>query len=369
MSNSIAERKDRFTHIICHGQTGLHKNYYLQCFLKFAQAQKQNIHIFPIGSLMYEKNETVPKGKILDVDPYRLALLRSTVFNEVLNDIKSLDHDLPIIINSHATFRWRHTLSLAIDYTFLEEYKPDLFITLVDNVDSVWLRLRKEYPNQRFSLKDVLIWREEEINLTELLAKLLKVPHYVIARNEPHFVLFDIIFNPSKKKVYTSFPMSLVAGMPDVEKEIETFRERMAKSFVVFNPAAIEERRIIKDAQDATERFFELTVLEEKIPFDVGEVISLRPDIDGQIVIRDYKLIEQSDLLIAYVPKVLRRLEMSGGVSMEIKYAKDVGRDVYIISPEPDQLTPFYRAYSTEIFETFEQAEDYFKQKGLCSTS
>lgn len=365
-NNNTAKAKKKFTRVIFNGQTGLDKKTYLDRFRKFCEAQKENMRIFSIGPLMYQKNGTIPSGKILDIEPHRRSELRSRVFEEILNQLPNLGGEVPVIVNSHATFRWSDTLSLAINYEFLQQFNSDLFITLVDNVDSVWLRLKKEYPDQQFTLKDVLVWREEETNLTELMAKLSNVKHYIIAKNEPHSVLFDIIFNPSKKKIYTSFPMSLVAGMPDVEKEIETFRERMAKFFVVFNPATIEERRIIDAAREAKGRFFELDVLGEKVSFNAAEVISLRPIIDGQIEIRDYKLIEQADLLIAYVPEVYGRLEISGGVSMEIKYAKDIGHDVYIISPAPDKLTPFYLNNSKKIFESFEKAETYFEKKSFC---
>ena len=77
-----------------------------------------------------------------------------------------------VIVNTHATFRWKHGLFHAYDHTQMHELDADLYVTLVDNVDAVHERLEREHEI-RHTLKDILVWREEEIVVTEAMADVL----------------------------------------------------------------------------------------------------------------------------------------------------------------------------------------------------
>ena len=50
----------------------------------------------------------------------------------------------------------------------------DLYVTLVDNVDAVHERLTRETTTSHHTLKDILVWREEEILATEILATIIR---------------------------------------------------------------------------------------------------------------------------------------------------------------------------------------------------
>ena len=53
------------------------------------------------------------------------------------------------------------------------ELDADLYVTLVDNVDAVHERLTREHDLPH-TLKDILVWREEEILATEVLANAVR---------------------------------------------------------------------------------------------------------------------------------------------------------------------------------------------------
>ncbi len=68
-----------------------------------------------------------------------------------------------IIVNSHATFRWRHGLFSAFDFDQTKLLRADFYITLLDNVESVHQRLLRDHELDH-SLKDIMVWREEELS-------------------------------------------------------------------------------------------------------------------------------------------------------------------------------------------------------------
>jgi hypothetical protein len=75
-----------------------------------------------------------------------------------------------MIVNTHATFRWRHGLFSAFDFDQIRLLEPDLFICLVDNIEVVHHRLHDEHDIDA-TLKDCMVWREEEILATELMSQ------------------------------------------------------------------------------------------------------------------------------------------------------------------------------------------------------
>ena len=75
-----------------------------------------------------------------------------------------------MIVNSHATFRWKHGLFAAFDFDQLALFKADLYVTLLDNVETVHQRLGLNHGVEH-SLKDLMVRREEEILATDLLSR------------------------------------------------------------------------------------------------------------------------------------------------------------------------------------------------------
>ena len=108
--------------------------------------------------------------------------------------------------------------------------KPNMFICLVDNVETVHQRLHEEHDIDA-TLKDCMVWREEEILATELLANAMGAhdQFYILSRGRQEDTIetcLKLITRPDMRKVYPSFPMSHVVEMPDILAEIDTSGRR-----------------------------------------------------------------------------------------------------------------------------------------------
>ena len=138
-----------------------------------------------------------------------------------------------MIVNTHATFRWHHGLFSAFDFDQMSLLKPDMFICLVDNVETVHQRLHEEHDIDA-TLKDCMVWREEEILATELLANAMGCHNdfYILSRGRHADTVetcIKLVTRPDVRKVYPSFPMSHVVNMPDILAEIDSFRAAIAE--------------------------------------------------------------------------------------------------------------------------------------------
>jgi adenylate kinase len=152
--------------VVVTGQVGIDKQPFLEQVIQLAGENGIEAKLFNVGEMMYKESPDVAAGRILDLPISRLNAIRRAVFRDILTEADRTDN---IIVNTHATFRWRHGLFPAFDHDLILRFAPNMFITLVDNVDSVHLRLIRDH-NSDHSLKDLLVWREEEILATEVLA-------------------------------------------------------------------------------------------------------------------------------------------------------------------------------------------------------
>jgi adenylate kinase len=127
-----------------------------------------------------------------------------------------------------------------------------MFICLVDNIEVVHHRLHREHDIDA-TLKDCMVWREEEILATELLSKAIpgssSTSSAAAATTDTTRTCFrGSSAAPDMKKVYPSFPMSHVVDMPDVLAEIDDFRADLAKHFITFDPGDVDEKLLLDRA-------------------------------------------------------------------------------------------------------------------------
>src|SRR5262245_60355720 len=149
------------------GQVGMDKKPYLEGVKDFAGEQGESLAVYHVGDMMYAEGRDVRPGKILDLPLSRLNSLRRAALKDVIADSREQKN---VAVNTHATFRWRHGLFSAFDFDQVRELNPDLFVCLVDNIEVVHHRLHQEH-NIDATLKDCMVWREEEILATELLSQ------------------------------------------------------------------------------------------------------------------------------------------------------------------------------------------------------
>ena len=259
-----------------------------------------------------------------------------------------------------------------MDFDQMLQLNADIYVVLVDNVDAVHERLEREH-DIRHTLKDILVWREEEILATEVTANILKGHgrFFVLARgieNATAESLYRLMFEPERKKVYPSFPMTHVMDLPETLAEIDRFRQTLAEHFITFDPGDLDEKHLLFEAGSATQRgedTITVTANGRKLTFNVPDVTAVAADIDGQIYARDFKLIEQADMICSYIPELPNgQPALSSGVERELQHAFESTREVYVIWKPKTDPSVFISETATKIFPSVEQALQYFQDKG-----
>ena len=363
------------------GQIGMHKKPYLQAVAQLAQDAGELIEVFHVGNRMYQEAPDITSGRILDLPLSRLNTLRRAVFRDITNDTSPANGHPNIIVNTHATFRWRHGLFCGFDIDQIQALEPDMFICLVDNVEMVHHRLHADHDIDA-TLKDCMVWREEEIMATELLAQAVGCQNnfYILSRGRHHETIENclrLITRPDLPKVYPSFPMSHVVDMPDVLKEIDEFRKALAEQFITFDPGEVDEKLLLERAIVAAENGKDWVETQAhnfggnqddqaNMRVSVREVLDIAGDIDGQIYMRDFKLIDQSDMICSYIPELPGGLPgLSSGVERELQHAFEHTKEVYVVWKPKMTPSPFITETATKIFSTVDEALTFFQEKGM----
>jgi len=355
--------------VVVTGQVGLDKKPFLQRVAEAARAEGADLSVCNVGAMMYAEAPDVAPGRILDLPLTRLESLRRSVFKDILATCQRQQH---VLVNTHATFRWKHGLFYAFDYDQMKELDADLYISLVDNVDRVHWRLNRD-GHVDHTLKDLMVWREEEILATELLAQIVRGHgrFYICARgddNETANALARLMFHQHLKKVYLSFPMTHVNGSVELLAEIESFRRQMKQHFVCFDPGDVEEKHLTHmaiQAAEAGKRIIETGPPGEKSVMETSQLLDIIADIDGQIYARDFKLIDQSDMIVSLIPELQDgRPGLSSGVERELQHAHEATRDVFVIWKPKTPPSPFVTETANRVFSDITEAMDFFHASG-----
>jgi adenylate kinase len=379
------------------GQIGMDKKQYLEAVRDFAGEQGESLDIYHIGDMMYREAPDVRPGRILDLPWSRLNSLRRAAFKDVIADSRDKKN---VIVNTHATFRWRHGLFHAFDFDQILAFKPDLFICLVDNIEVVHHRLHRDHDIDA-TLKDCMVWREEEILATELLAHAARSATTQITGGVPaaapisaggNFAIlsrgrhadtrrtgFRLVCRPNLKRVYPSFPMSHVVDLPDTLAEIDQFRAALSDHFITFDPGDVDEkllldRAVAKAQEGKVDEWLDVTphsfggskAKGEPIRVRVREILDIAGDIDGQIYMRDFKLIDQSDMIVSLIPELPSGTPgLSSGVERELQHAFEHTKEVYVVWKPRKNPSPFITETATKIFRSVPEALAYFDEQGM----
>jgi len=355
--------------IVVTGMVGIDKKSYLEKVCQFADVRQNNVLLCNVGDMMYAEAPDIPPGKILDIPMKRLSSLRRSIFKDIIAKAQKAEN---LIVNTHATFRWRHGLFPAVDFDQMRQLGANMYICLIDGVAALHTRLIDEHSTEH-SLKDLIVWREEEIIGTEMLCKGIddKIPFYCLARGaeqETTETFYKLVFERNDKKAYLSFPMTHVGNIENVQKEISEFRRQMKQFFICFDPADLEESYLPQYAQQASQKgqdFIEINTLGKTIQLDLDEVRQIESDINSQIYARDFLLIEQSDMIISYIPTLGDgRPAISSGVERELQHAHESAKEVYVIWTAKQIPSVFVTQTATKVFNNPSNAVEFFKKKG-----
>jgi len=363
------------------GQVGMDKKPYLERVRRLAGEQGEPLALYHVGDIMYAEAPDVRPGQILNLPLSRLNSLRRAAFKDVIAEAAGEPN---VVVNTHATFRWRHGLFPAFDFDQVHKLRPDLFVCLVDNIEVVHHRLHDEHEVDA-TLKDCMVWREEEILATELMSKAVPGSEFYILSRGRHAEttpqMFRMLCRPDLRKVYPSFPMSHVVDMPETLAEIDEFRARLAEHFITFDPGDVDEKllldRALAAARDGQEfidhtphSFGGSSESPAPIRVRVREVLDVAGDIDGQIYMRDFKLIDQSDMIVSYIPELPsadgRSIPgLSSGVERELQHAFEHTKEVYVVWKPRKAPSPFITETATRIFSTVDEALEHFERAGM----
>ncbi|MCP4834007.1 MAG: AAA family ATPase [Phycisphaera sp.] len=363
------------------GQIGVDKKPYLSGAAELGGQRGENIDLFHVGDMMYEEASDVRPGRILDLPISRLNSLRRAAFKDIIAATRPVEEHRNVMVNTHATFRWHHGLFSAFDFDQIRAIAPDLFICLVDNVEVVHQRLHRDHIVDA-TLKDCMVWREEEILATELMAQAMGCSNnfFILSRGRHQPTLetcVRLVTRPDMKKVYPSFPMSHVVDMPDVLAEIDEFRAQIAEHFIAFDPGDVDEKLLLenalaaaRDGKDFVEipqhMFGSAIAGKEPVRIPTREVLDIAGDVDGQIYMRDFKLVDQSDMIVSYIPELPGGIPgLSSGVERELQHAFEHTKEVYVVWKPSKSPSPFITETATRIFSSVEEAMSYFEEQGM----
>ena len=355
--------------VIITGQVGVDKGPYLERLEEQARGAGKQLKVFHVGRMMYQEAPDVPAGRILNLPISRLNTLRRAVFKEILKESEKYEN---VVVNTHATFRWRHGLFAAFDFDQIKAFNADTYITLLDNAESVHQRLTRDHDIDH-TLKDVMVWREEEVLATEILSNILRgYGHFYLisrGRNIPTSqTIYRLMFERQKKSVYLSFPMSHVMDLPRTLDEIEQFKAAIHQHFIAFDPGDVDEFLLYKAADEAQQNgreTIEVGTSEGPLTLKTSDVLTIAGDIMGQIYARDFKMVDQSDMIISLVPELPNgKPGLSSGVERELHHAFEGGKEVYVVWACRAMPSPFITETATKVFRSTDEAIAHFKQKG-----
>src|SRR5437867_5787181 len=95
-----------------------------------------------------------------------------------------------------------------------------------------------------------------------------------------------LMFEPQRKKVYLSFPMSHVMDQPATLREIEQFKKSMHQHFVCFDPGDVDESLIYtagEKAQQESRSTVQVPSAEGTVTLKTSDAMQIAGDIMGQI--------------------------------------------------------------------------------------
>ncbi|MCK4243290.1 AAA family ATPase [Candidatus Bathyarchaeota archaeon] len=351
--------------IVGTGISGSKRNEYLEKLAELITKAGKPTKVLHVGSMMFETakrlGREIPEHKILDMSSSTLNYLRATVFEQIITEAKSQEN---LIISTHACFRWKKNLIPAFDFHYLNQLSPDVFLTIIDDIQTIKIRLERQHGwKGKFSLKELIVWRDEELFISNMIANYQGVKNYVITNKDPPEEIINLLFDLNIKKAYISYPMTYMKQDPSKMKAKNRFRDELRKrGLIIFDPEDIEEMDLIGFAE-ATRRKgkdkLKFKVDGKQGLINISEIEEAKEYIIDQTVDRDYKLISQSDMIIVYYPVPV----LSPGVLSEMVYGFTNNKNVFAYFPK--KLSPFFEYHATKIFKTEKEMIKYLKNKGI----
>lgn len=301
------------------------------------------------------------------------------IFGKIMADSENL-RDV-FILAHFAYFRFGRFFSLH-DLSLLKKtFKPDLLVTLTDDIFHVWgeivRREERKKTGSYLRLREILSWRSAELVVADMVADILGVKNMYIAMKHPTETFYKLI-KTDRPIVYLCHPISKVRENEEIVNEINSFRKKLEEKCVVLSPITIDEKiieAILKRQKEECiiekiHRWPIETDIAEKYPIKLNleeakeicrkSPIDERTEIDYHLEYRDYRYIQQCDFVVAYRPFYGRQIH--SGVLSEMRYAVDMFKEVLAYVPERE-VAPHPFAGRIRLFESEAQLLDEVEKR------
>ncbi len=286
-----------------------------------------------------------------------------------------------VLLHTHMTYWQRGSCSSWVNavgaprvHDLLSGVNLVKVVTLIDNMFDTWTKL--DVAHYDIKLMDILNWRSVELLVSDIFAvmharenKSILVPVRSSMKN-----IHNIIFS-DRRKVYLCFSISEIRRLRDAKgpkarerrsqgedllaQNLE-FRRAIEDEFAVFDPTGIDElplgflaaRKSAKSAEDveiSRDKLWPGTYPDLWLASSSDEIASIpaheiaevcnevrsetKTLVEAQLRVRDYRLIDQSNALIAYRPSISglskgEKLRVSKGCEEEIGHVARSPRDL-----------------------------------------
>ncbi len=337
----------------------------------YAGLQGKEVMLCNVGDMMYAEAPDITPGKILDIPLKRLHSLRRSVFKDVIAKAKKVPN---LIVNTHATFRWRHGLFPAVDFDQMRQLDASIYICLIDGVAALHGRLLSEHFTRTHAQRPHRLAGRGNHRHRNALQRHQRTIRLFTASptggtEETIEAFYRLVFEPKIKRAYLSFPMTAVTDLEDVKKEIGEFRQTMKKHFTCFDPGDLEEAFLPRMALEAAEDGKDSLEIEaggKTVRLNLDQIRQIERDIYSQTYARDFLLIDQSEMIISFIPTLPDgRAAISSGVERELQHAHEAAKDVYVIWPAKQTPSVFVTQTATKLFDNTKSALEFFNKKKL----
>lgn len=319
---------------------------------KYRQS-RERVRIYNTGDMMRAiaedaLNRQIPAENFLNLHRDTLNFARYSAFGEIISNLerdrKNYDR---IVVDTHTMFLWNSVYQRAYNWDLHNKIPTDMFVTIIDKPSAIRERQLQNVVGrtQEHSLRDILLWMQQEVETTGAIAEMYGKPHYIFSSKQNPQNVDSLLDN--RILIYPSFPMT-DANAETTQKIVDFKNElRGLRRKVLGNP---DEWDIpLLDPAD--------------IDVETGEGLSEsdRDAIGRHTVKRDLDWdIGTATHVISYYPNETTNL--SAGVTHEYVEALKTGKDVYVICPRK-RRSPFLDKNSIKFFETKEEFMAFFEKK------